>query len=506
MQASSSLGKNMEVLTRNKVKNSTEEMDEIVEEAISSKQAPVRINKINITYSRIASTASWFGTRGRSINRLIERVKTEKNVNIFNHRNETPLIIASQLGAYSLANLILTQKASINIQDERGYSALHYAIEANALKLVLELLKNGANVNARTNEGNTPMHIAVQLNNIDIGRAVRKIQYYNPKLLNNEGDNALILAVKQSKIKMLHVLLTSPDNYNEQDKEGKTPLHYACMNSSPCIVHKLQDRTKGSIRDVYGDIPLTIAIKYNNERAVDMLWHSVHFDASTRDNQQNTLIHMACRHENLSLLEIISSLTTDFNAKNMYDETPLHIACSVNNLTAIKMLKEKYVDRNALDVRGRTPLVITASFNYTEAAKELFDDTNTPVETILLNDDINSTDVIIVNGEPINIRTCVLLDATDESGNTALHYCSLFGNKELANFLIHKGARMTLLNNEQDSPVTILAKLPSGYNCPIYTEVYEPQQGIPWNAQELETQQLFPDEGQSDLATDLMFL
>jgi ankyrin repeat protein len=179
---------------------------------------------------------------------------------------------------------------------------------------------------------------------------------------------------------------------------------------------------------------------------------------------------MACRHENLSLLKIISSRTTDFNARNMYDETPLHIACSVNNLAAIKMLKEKYVDRNALDVRGQTPLVITASFNYTEAAKELFDDTDTPVDPIFFNDDFNSTDVIIVNGERVNIKTCILLDAADEKGNTALHYCSLFGNNGLANFLIHKGARITLLNNEQDSPVTILAKLPSGYNCPIPPE------------------------------------
>jgi hypothetical protein len=164
------------------------------------------------------------------------------------------------------------------------------------------------------------------------------------------------------------------------------------------------------------------------------------------------------------------------------------------------------VDRNALDVRGQTPLIITASFNYTEASKELFDDTNTPVEHIFLNDDINSADVIIVNGEPVNIKTCILLDAADEKGNTALHYCSLFGNKELASFLIHKGARITVLKYEQDSPVTILAKLPSGYDCPIYTEVYAPQQEMPWNAPELDTQQLFPDEGQSDLETDLMFL
>jgi ankyrin repeat protein len=191
---------------------------------------------------------------------------------------------------------------------------------------VLELLKNGADVNARTNEGNTPMHIAVQLNNLEIGRAVRKSQYFNPTLLNNEGDNALISAVKQNKIKMLHVLLTSPEDYNKQDKEGKTTLHYACIKASSCILHKLLDKIQGNIKDVYGDIPLTIAIKYNNERAVDMLWRSVHFNASAKDNQQNTLLHMACRHENLSLLKIIFSRTTDFNARNVYDETPLHIA------------------------------------------------------------------------------------------------------------------------------------------------------------------------------------
>jgi ankyrin repeat protein len=316
---------------------------------------------------------------------------------------------------------------------------------------VQELLKNNADVNARTYEGNTPMHTAVQLNNLEIGRAIRKSRFFNQTILNNEGDSALISAVKQSKVKMLTVLLRSPNDYNKQDKEGKTPLHYACIKASPCIVHRLQDKTLGSIKDIYGDIPLTIAIKFNNERAVDMLWHSVHFNASAKDIQQNTLLHMACRHENLPLLEMIFSCTTDFNERNMYDETPLHNACAANNLTAIKMLKEKYVDRNAHDVRGQTPLIITASFNHTEASKELFDDTNTPVEHIFLNDDINSTDVIIVNGEPVNIKTCILLDAADEKGNTALHYCSLFGNKELASFQIHKGARITILPSDHSS-------------------------------------------------------
>jgi hypothetical protein len=40
------------------------------------------------------------------------------------------------------------------------------------------------------------MHIAVQLNNTEIGRALKKNLFINSTILNNEGDNALILAVK----------------------------------------------------------------------------------------------------------------------------------------------------------------------------------------------------------------------------------------------------------------------------------------------------------------------
>lgn len=157
-------------------------------------------------------------------------------------------------------------------------------------------------------------------------------------------------------------------------------------------------------------------------------------------------------------------------------------------------------------MRGQTPLIIATIMNCTEAAKELFDDENTPLHPILLNDDINSEDVIIVNGETINIRTCVLLDATDEYGNTAFHYCSFFGNKELASFLINKGARTTVLNNEADSPVTLLAKLPSGYNCPIYTEVYAPLLEMQWQVPEIEMQQFFPEEEPIGLGDDLLLI
>jgi ankyrin repeat protein len=39
------------------------------------------------------------------------------------------------------------------------------------------------------------------------------------------------------------------------------------------------------------------------------------------------------------------------------------------------------------------------------------------------------------------------IDAKDMEGYTALHYCAMFQNVELAKFLVKRGARTTILNN-----------------------------------------------------------
>lgn len=49
-----------------------------------------------------------------------------------------------------------------------------------------------------------------------------------------------------------------------------------------------------------------------------------------------------------------------------------------------------------------------------------------------------------------------MLDAIAEDGNTALHYCSLYGNKQLAKFLVLKGPQITVVNKNFETPISIL--------------------------------------------------
>ena len=128
------------------------------------------------SYAKLSTTATCVKTRGRAAAARIKRLRTEKNVNIYTHRLETPLIIATQLGATRFASLIIMRGADLDAQDERGYSALHYAVESTSIKMLRQLVECGANVNIRNTDGNTPLHLIVSANNCEMFKELSRIR------------------------------------------------------------------------------------------------------------------------------------------------------------------------------------------------------------------------------------------------------------------------------------------------------------------------------------------
>ena len=84
------------------------------------------------------------------------------------------------------------------------------------------------------------------------------------------------------------------------------------------------------------------------------------------------------------------------------------------------------------------------------------------------------------------------IDARDMEGNTALHYCAMFQNVELAKFLVNCGARTTILNNHQETAASIVVNQDSGTASEIYIEVFEPLLNVEWTTA-TESSELFPE-------------
>jgi Ankyrin repeats (many copies) len=151
------------------------------------------------------------------------------------------------------------------------------------------------------------------------------------------------MAVKLNIVKMLGIMFIQHRRKISRIKTKKAKHYYTGHASNQALVFYINLWEEHMVTSkIYMVIyHLTVAIKYNNERTVDMLWHSIHLDPTTRDNHENTALHMACRHDNSPLLELIIARTRDINARNMFHETPLHHACAFKIQNVIKLLKNK---------------------------------------------------------------------------------------------------------------------------------------------------------------------
>ena len=97
------------------------DLEHIIAQSIDDCSQPGEERTEDHSYAKLSIAATCVKTRGRAAAALIKRLRAEKNVNISTHRLETPLIIASQLGATRFASLIVMRGADLDAQEERGY-------------------------------------------------------------------------------------------------------------------------------------------------------------------------------------------------------------------------------------------------------------------------------------------------------------------------------------------------------------------------------------------------
>ena len=145
------------------------------------------------------------------------------------------------------------------------------------------------------------------------------------------------------------------------------------------------------------------------------------------------------------------------------------MACKLNNETAVQILKDKGANLTFVDKSLRTPLLTAAYFNNTEAAIMLFHGSANQNDSFLF---IDTDDLLISEIDYKSQQNPI--DAGDMKGNTALHYCSMYQNVELAKFLVTRGARVTILNNCQETVASIVVNQDSGTASEIYTDVFQP--------------------------------
>jgi ankyrin repeat protein len=265
---------------------------------------------------------------------------------------------------------------------------------------------------------------------------------------------ALRNAIKSGETELAKNLIFSLDkaDLDEQDKDGKTPLHLATSYGDIVIVNALIDR------------------KVNLE---------------LKDRIGRTPLHYAAQSDRLEVAEILITKGAYIDSTDEYNITPLSIALYHASPEFFKFLKD---NRAKVDVKGKDGLTILTLAKirvknllldaYAENEKELKDaDTklailtgvdpasysgvgfksnisdNSTDEKKLLEEAIDKNDVKLAINLIKSLSRKDLESKIDSDGNTFIHLASFKGHTKIIESLLDKGIDVNIRNNNNDTPL-----------------------------------------------------
>ena len=154
----------------------------------------------------------------------------------------TVLMYACLKGDLQLVHTILKHNPNVNLKDSNNRNALFYSINADKgdnADIALTLINSGINVNEPEKIGNSYMHspltLATQKNMKNTVKALLDSSADPNWVLEKDGNTALHLAVKNTNIEIIELLLQKGANLKIINSDNYTPLSLALKISNTDI-------------------------------------------------------------------------------------------------------------------------------------------------------------------------------------------------------------------------------------------------------------------------------
>ena len=176
------------------------------------------------------------------------------------------------------------------------------------------------------------------------------------------------MAAREGDLEILKILLNkSPKAYKSRSKNGRSPLHTACLSGNLEVVQLILEIDLNEIasRDSCGATPLMEAVRGGHASLVNYLASTSPQSVHLVDAMRRNSLHLAAESGHDHLVRIL--LASDLRI-NEGPITPLHWAAKEGHAQTIKTLIELGADPHSKDCGHRVPLALAIGGQHVEAS------------------------------------------------------------------------------------------------------------------------------------------
>ncbi len=333
------------------------------------------MGKLDILLPSGKTIISW-ATEKQKIALTLMLLKSGADINCFDKRWKTPLLIAAAKGDDTICTLFIRKGANVTVADDNGRTALHYAAKNGLCDIISQLLEKdpslleaqdschftalmvaaiydmdeavthllakGADaVMLADNNGNTGLHHCAASKNCSTSVICEQISFESVDQLNaenGEGFTPFMSAVYKKNIEICAWLLKKEVTVDSVDEFGNTLLHI-CVRSDfvECPEQLFTIRKKNNA----GYTPFMLAVM-DGHVVFCRKFLEQKYELNERDNAGNTLLMLAVMGDHIEICEMLLTQNISSDISNDEGDTVFHILAKSGKFQILKKLLEHY--------------------------------------------------------------------------------------------------------------------------------------------------------------------
>jgi len=277
------------------------------------------------------------------------------NVTIFNECTDlvgrTPMHYAAANGSLDILEGLVLCGVDLNRHSAVGYTPLHEALVSRHDDAAKFLLNNGARVEVITGAGVTPLHYAALAGNTDLIDQLLSIGGSSLILKeDNEHRTPIDWAARSKRYELVCKLLSL---WPEHRDLLTTAIALDTDEAVACLLNHGFNATR---INEDGDQPIHEAARRGSERTLRALLVANRKNARVFNARGLTPVHVACEHDQVSMLEILFAEGAPFTIMSREGIKPLHYATLHQRRRTIEYLLSRGAIVNEHDGQNHTAL------------------------------------------------------------------------------------------------------------------------------------------------------